>query len=143
MEWPHWTVYIVLLGVWLWQNCVHELSHLLAIWHYHGKRPRGFYPYPHKHGGRFYFARFRCDPYRVPGHPLVYAAPLLGAAIQLGLAVVFISLFFREYTWHSLVVMLVPVVDAMWWCRGYFWGTEKSDGKRYKVALDHLINSQT
>lgn len=131
MDWLHWTLIPTLLAGWFWQNCVHELSHLLFIWILHSKKPKGFYPYPHKYEGRFYFARYRCEPYQYPGHPFVHAAPLFGASAQ-ALLVVFAYFFFPWDTWpYFATLLLCPAVDVLWWYRGFWWGRQGTDGQRY------------
>lgn len=146
MEWlQYWPYAVALLGGWIWQNCVHELSHLIAVWKYERCKPRGFYPYPHTHNGKFYFARFRCEPYVSPGHPAIHAAPILGGGIQL-LCVQLVSVLvvlpgLESFLPTGLVIILsaIPLVDVAWWFRSYRWGREGSDGQRFKLAcVEHV-----
>jgi hypothetical protein len=144
MEWlQYWPIAVALLGGWLWQNCVHELSHLIAVWYYEEKRPTGFYPYPHTHKGKFYFARFRCEPFELPGHPLVHAAPLLGGGYQL-LFVQIASIpmvllgpesFVPMLLYMRIALSVIPLVDIAWWFRSYRWGREGSDGQLFKLSV--------
>lgn len=139
MPWPHWSVYVVLFAAWFWQNAVHELSHLIAAWRYHRAKPLGFYPYPHKYKGRFYFARYECEPFPLPGHPWVHAAPVVGALVQY--LVVAWALLFLEFCevgdlwWYWAVLTLCPIVDMLWWVRSYYWGSPESDGWRFKASI--------
>jgi hypothetical protein len=144
MEWPHWSVYLVLVAAWLWQNIVHEASHLIAIWKYEGKKPRGLYPYLHWHKGRLYASRCAHEPYKLPGDSRVHSAPLVGASIQtlVLLSVVFPLLWIldvseAEAKWYCLVLLACPFADVLWWYRGLAWGTRDSDGKRYTASLGY------
>ena len=146
MEWlQYWPYAVALLVGWVWQNCVHELSHLIAVWRYEKKRPTGFYPYPHTHNGKFYFARFRCEPYASPGHHMIHAAPVLGGSIQL-LCVQVVSVlgvflgpesFLEMLLYLRIILSVIPLVDIAWWWRSYRWGREGSDGQRFRIALDN------
>lgn len=136
MEWPHWSIYIILPVAWLWQNFIHELSHGIALYHYHKKRVLGLHPYPHKHEGIFYFARVCVEPYILPGHPMVHAAPLWGALVQV-IGVLLIGaplLILFEHYWHLVLLFAIPCVDVLWWVRSCRWGRPESDGKRYRVS---------
>lgn len=143
MEWlQYWPCAATLLAGWIWQNCVHELSHLIAVWRYEKKLPTGFYPYPHIRNGKFYFARFSCEPFESPGHPRVHSAPLLGAGIQLLLVQVSSILvvlagpesFQTMWSYMKVILTVIPLVDIAWWFRSYYWGRAGSDGQRFRRA---------
>ena len=140
MEWPHWSVYVVLVVAWLWQNAVHELSHLIAAWKYHRCKPLGLYPYPHIYKGRFYFARYKCEPFKLPGHPGIHMAPLYGTVVQCFL-VSCVALFLEVFLeiegleGYTVAVVLCPVVDSLWWLGGFYRGSSISDGQRFKRSI--------
>ena len=124
---------ICIIPAWAIQNALHEASHLFFAWWCQGRKPLGFWPYPHLHDGRFYFARCRWGRQMHPGleYP-IYIAPFIMAAIWMFctaiLGLLLHPLFFAG--------TLTALVDALWFWRGYFWGTEFSDGKRYKKAVE-------
>jgi hypothetical protein len=136
MDWNWWALAAVPVA-WFLQNCLHELSHLLVGWVWNGRKPLGFYPYPHKHEGQFYFARCTwgatTKPERSPRPALI--APFFAGVFWASLAAG-ILLFVASPSWRIFVLPfgVTGLVDAAWWWRGYFWGGPYCDGKRWRFS---------
>mgnify|MGYP001279513079 CR=1 FL=1 len=136
MSWNWWVLVLVIPGYWL-QLVLHELSHVVVGWIHEKRKPTGFYPYPHCHEGRFYFARYSLGPgkfgkyyYLRPGLPRHVApmwAGLIWGTAWWVLAVVFESVWFLPFA-------ICGIGDALWFWRGYFWGTPGCDGKRWRYG---------
>lgn len=145
MEWNWWVLAGVPVAYFL-QLCFHELSHLLVGLAHEGRKPTGFYPYPHKHNGKFYFARYTSGPghfqqvyYRrphIPRHIAPFWAGLLVVAIS---ALVF---FLVSPAWRvfALPTAVAGLVDMLWFWRGYFWGSDGCDGKRWRNGDGYRFN---
>ena len=99
---------------WLLQNCVHELSHVVAVKIYHNKRILGFYPYPHWCDGRFYFARYSCEPFNLLDHKQVHSMPLWSSVVQFAILAV-VTKFNTEHLFFLLPFLVAPLADAAWW----------------------------
>ncbi len=140
-----WYVLCVLPVAWFLQLCVHEASHLFAGWYFEGLTPTGFYPYPHKHEGRWYFARYTMGPPRVPGwdveawgeyqspFPNVrHIAPVWGASIVLLGSVLAVLLVEPDRSVWCLPTLVCSIVDIFFFWYSYFFGSEQSDGKRWR-----------
>jgi hypothetical protein len=135
MDWNWWAIAVVPVA-WFLQNCIHELSHLLVGWVWNGRKPLGFYPYPHKHDGKWYFARCTWGPStndRSPRPALI--APFFAGMIWATLWTV-ILLTVASESWR---IFLVPpaatgLVDAAWWWRGYLWGRPGCDGQLWRSS---------
>lgn len=133
----------LILPAWFLQNCIHEGSHIL-IAHLLGWKILEFKPYPHKHRGRFYFARYSADsstgwkPKYIPRFHALYGAPfsaavywillLVGVKYVLGIFDINVSVYFAPF-------ILVALVDMIWWIRGLLFGSEVSDGQRWKKGV--------
>jgi hypothetical protein len=139
IEWNWWALAVIPVA-WFLQNIIHEGGHLFVAWE-NGWKVKGFWPYPHKWNGRWYFAR--CQWSRM-GPSSGWNAVLKKVCI---------SPFFTGLMWAvlcSLAIVLVPswlrifgipfviagLFDAgfFWW--GYFWGSEMSDGRRYRYRVN-------
>lgn len=141
MTWSWWVLLCVPVA-WLVQNCLHELSHLL-VGLFQGLKPSGYYPYPHKHEGRFYFSRYSFDysslkPYQLDGfirpHNPRHIAPFFAGMLWSG---VFVGLMFLvpvTYRIFLLPFAVFGLIDALWFWRGFFWGGEFCDGKRWRYG---------
>lgn len=123
---------------WFFQLVVHEASHLVVGWWDEGRRPTGFWPYPHRHDGRWFFARCSMGP-AVPGrwdptwrHLSRHIAPMYWGLVLAALAGA-VTLT----TWWALPWVVCGLGDVVWWWRGYFWGSPRSDGKRWRYGDAH------
>lgn len=121
---------IALLPAWILQNALHESSHLLVGWIVEGRKPTGLYFWPHTHYGQFYFSRYTSGVATKSGSPTPrFIAPFWAAtgwaALSLSLGFVIHVLFFA--------FTLAALVDALWFWRGYFYGSLLCDGKRYRA----------
>ena len=135
MEWSWWVLAFV-PGVWLLQNIYHEGSHLLSVWIHYRLKPLAFWPFPHKHEGRWYLARYVHEQSVTPT-PEVYIAPLLfnlfyTAGIIIGAAII-LSIKLADPTIFLIPFILAPIIDILFWIYGYLWGSPLTDGKKYKV----------
>lgn len=128
-----WWVIAFVPIAWFVQNCIHELSHLIVGWFREGMKPLGFYPYPHRHNGTTYFARYRCtNSTRHDEKGYRHIAPFyFGLAWALITLIVFCFLS-KDYRIFVLPFTVCGLVDAgfFWW--GYKWGSYKCDGKKYR-----------
>jgi hypothetical protein len=96
----------------------------------------GLWPYPHKHNGRFYFARAQSGPATKDGSPAYrYIAPFFAGMLICG---VFGALFVVTRIWAYLPFAVCGLIDMAWFWRGYFWGSDMCDGKRYKKCLEDM-----
>jgi hypothetical protein len=123
--------WLMFIPAWLFQNVVHEGSHLLAAW-FSGRKPLGLYPYPHFHQGRFYFARCTWK-HGIPLEPrnAVMVAPLYGfMAVELVVAALLLLVPADACLW-LLPFSICALVDALWWVRGLLWGSPHSDAQRW------------
>jgi hypothetical protein len=136
MDW-NWWAFAVVPVAWFLQNCVHELSHLLVGWIWEGRKPLGFWPYPHKHNRKWYFARCLSGaPTKTGRSPKPrYIAPFY-AGLLWSAFWTFILLLVASPNWRIFLVPAVAtgLVDAGWWWRGFFWGKPYCDGKRWRYA---------
>lgn len=134
-EW-NWWVLAAVIPAWLIQNILHESSHLLVGWVHQGLKPLGMWPYPHVHNGRFYFARYRCEPPSAPDPPRTprHAAPMFAGALTAACCVV--ALVFAPVSARIWLVLpaVTGLVDFLWFWRGFFWGTRRCDGKRWRYG---------
>lgn len=142
MTWNWWVLAVVPVA-WFVQNCVHELSHLI-VGLFQGLKPTGFYPYPHKHNGKWFFARYTFEypdnltPIQINKltriHNPRYISPFYAGLIWCGLFVGIILLV--PSSWRIFFVPFVAcgLVDALWFWRGYFWGREGNDGQRWRYG---------
>jgi hypothetical protein len=141
MEWTWW-ILLLIIPSWFLRNCYHELSHLI-VGRLHEKRDiKGFWPWPHCFNGRFYFSRYRLgwpkkglslkalNSNHWPRHIAPFYADLL-LLVALGAAMILSSPVARPW---FLPPMGAAVIDAFWFWRGYFWGSEGCDGKRWRYG---------
>jgi hypothetical protein len=132
-EWHWWWLVFIPLA-WIWQNGVHELSHLWMAWYKKGRKPIGWYPYPHIHNGKFFFARSASGPATKPGSTrMVYIAPFL-----FGIVLTWIYAAVMVLAWPNLwflfgLMSLFAFIDSMffWWT--FFLGSPMSDGKMFRA----------
>ena len=152
-----WMWIAILIPVaWLFENVMHEASHLLTA-AFKGCKPLGLYPFFHwTHYGpageveyrwwrpwelwkkpwsdaRWFFARCRYQPpaFFWPPHSLVCIAPFIwGMALFTGTMAATAALGFRML--YLLPFAAVGLIDALWWVWGYFWGSPFCDGKRWR-----------
>jgi hypothetical protein len=133
MTWTWWVLALVPVA-WLVQNMLHEGSHLLWGW-VQGLKPLGFWPYPHKHNGKFYFARCRMEPDPEPhlkANPRHIAPFLTGASLVVILAILLFVVPRGARIW-MLPFIATNLVDAFWFWRGYLWSKNPwNDGQRWK-----------
>jgi hypothetical protein len=136
MVWNYWVLAFIPVA-WFLQNCIHEFSHLLVGWKLEGRKPLGFWPYPHRYKGRLYFARYELE--EIPRIDLEVISLRYSAPFYAGLTWMAICLFASLLFPDNLKLFCAPfvlagLVDALffWWT--YFWGSELSDGKLFKYA---------
>lgn len=158
MEWSWW-VFLCIPVAWLMENLVHECSHLLAAkitvkaklvymwvlprwinidteeskrwwpWHFWKK------PWPGK--TRFVFARVVWKKQSDSPCPrVIHFSPNYGAALIFIVASLLFIFSPPEYRVCILPWMICPLVDVGTWWRGFFWGSEFSDGKRWRARKD-------
>lgn len=133
IEWHWWWLIFVPL-VWVWQNGMHELSHLLTAWVKKGRKPTSWYPYPHIHDGKFVFARSTSGPATKPGSSRqIYIAPFLFGIVESWVYVAVLVLAWPKLWFLFGLMTLFAFIDSMffWWT--YFWGSPTSDGKMYRA----------
>ena len=116
---------------WFVQNCVHESSHLLFGWLEEGRKPLEFKPWPHMYEGRFHFARcLMGEATKEGGSCMRHAAPIL---VNIPYTLLMLALTLLHFVFA--VFVLCAWVDSLFWVYGYFWGSEFSDGKRFRKAM--------
>ena len=140
IEWSWWVLALIPVA-WFFQNCVHEFSHLAVAYATQGRRPTGFYPFYHKHEGIWYFARYSSGVQRWGGLSL---APTLIAPFFGGIAVTTTALILKIHVVQpEHMIFLVPFslagfIDSLWFIRGVFWGSIRTDGKRFKKEITDM-----
>jgi len=131
-----WIIFLALLPLaYFVELCLHEGSHLLAAMWHQKLVPLGFYPYPHFHNGKFYFARYSVVPPTTPDppHTLRHITPVIVGGLQVivtGLLQTFIGGWWAAA--FLLPFFLMGLGEILWWLRGYYWGTPTCDGKRWR-----------
>lgn len=137
MEWYWYIILVVVL--YLLQNTIHEGSHLLTAWITEGRRPLAFWPFVHRYKKRWYFARCVWGYATKPNASAKYKyfSPVVAGNITLFVWVCMLpgrgvdtKLF-----WLALFGASFALFDVLFWIYGYVWGTEQSDGKRYRKAV--------
>ena len=128
---------VFLIPAWFLQLIIHECSHAVSAV-LQGYKVTGVYPYPHKIDGHLYFARCAVEGLPYPAKPenIFFAAPLLGATLP----ILFIPGAI-PFTANVLPVMgallamwVMAAGDVIWWMRGYWWGSNTCDGKRFRYG---------
>lgn len=133
----NWLLFILIcIAAYFVQNCIHELSHLFAWNMLEGRKPVKFVPYPHKYRGRWMFARCQAGPkqYFTDIPWFVYIVPFWSAIIWFfiwGLCF-FQMLGYYEHVWYFIPFMVCGLLDALFFWYTYLFGSDRSDGKRYK-----------
>lgn len=135
IEWTWW-VLLAIPVAWFLQLVVHEASHLLVGWVDERLKPVGFYPYPHVHEGKFYFARYTAVPTTDydsgrTGKPRHIAPFYAGLVVLLISVVLFLFLNPQARLW-AMPTAMCGLGDAIWFWRGYLWGSPRCDGKRWR-----------
>lgn len=124
------------LVAWFCQNVTHELSHLWSGWLWEGRRPKKLIPWPHKHQGRWYWARYESDVALKNGSPRHrHSAPLRWASIQFitSMTIYCVTVWKGIDGWIYLTpFVLAPLVDACVWMWGYLLDRKDTDGVRWK-----------
>ena len=129
-----WSVLVLAPFAWLAQNLIHEGSHLFVAKRRYGLAPRALVPFPHRHAGKWYFARCEFDPTYDP-IPDVWISPIRFSLIWIVvLNVLGVALLFAgTELWHLVIPFKVAAyIDVVFWLRGRFWGSAMCDGKRWK-----------
>lgn len=124
---------------WFMQNIFHQVSYLWVA-RYLGYRPTGLYPYPHWHEGKFYFARCswtgECKYQGMSAedkHCPIWYAPFSWAKISI-LVWVFFILIAIANNLNTVIMdsfLVCAIVDATWWIRGLYYGSNDCDAKRW------------
>lgn len=126
---------LVVPVAWFIQNCIHEGSHLFFGWLIEGRKPLEFKPWPHMYERRFYFARCTGGPATKDGFPHIrHAGPILvnGPYMMLTSGLMILHIAFG-------ILTLCALVDTLFWLYGFFWGSEFSDGKRFRKAVNEKL----
>ncbi len=135
MIWNNWVLAFIPVA-WFVQNCIHESSHLLMGWWVEGRKPLGFWPYPHRYKGRWYFARYQSGkPKYVDifiGHR--HIAPFFYAWIWMLIGILVMNFMPGELKIFCLPFIIAGLGDALFFWYTYFWGSVPSDGKRYRLV---------
>jgi hypothetical protein len=137
MEWTWWCL-VLLPPAWFLQLTIHELSHLLVGLVHEGLKPSGFYPYPHVHEGKFYFARYSYYTpeitIRVGPHKPRHIAPFFGGLLVLLVSAAAFFLLSPSGRPWTLPFAACGLGDMLWFWRGYFWGKPGNDGQRWRYG---------
>jgi len=149
---------ILIIVAWLFENVLHEASHLLCAT-LKGLKARALYPLPHWvsyedaedglfgyrlwrpwelwkkpwDNAKWFFARCVYDAPEKPWsrHAAIHIAPFVWG-ITLFISTMIGSTMVGFRTLYLLPFALVGLIDALWWVRGYFYGSEGCDGQRWK-----------
>ena len=127
--------YIILifaLPAWYLALLTHELAHVVAAWAI-DIRVLGFYPYPHKYVGRFYWGRVQvestvlntCERVAFSGAPAMKQIVLmvLWSLAGVGLGAYVLPFIFCE------------LVDAFFWWKNYIIRKQGTDGQKVRDVL--------
>lgn len=132
IEWNWWALITIFSAAWV-QLVIHETSHIVVGWFRNGHKPTKMIPWPSFKDGRFCFARFEyiVGPKKDP------ASAMLIAPMWAGLGWCLINTLLTIWAPAHVRIVILPfavsgLVDCLWFWRGYFWGTEFCDGKRWK-----------
>ncbi len=132
MIWSWWAL-LALPVAWFIQNCLHELSHFVFAWRVEGLKPLGFWPYPHFYDDRFWFARYKVDGGgEKREHRWRNITPFWSGFFYTVSFSIMLVLAKEENRIFILPFIIANVVDALFFWWGYIWGSELSDGKRFK-----------
>jgi hypothetical protein len=130
-----WIVVFVLS--WFLQNCIHEGSHLYVAYWLRGWKPKEFHPYPLKRNGKWYFAYCSYETDGKKTSKWIHIAPAF-AGLYWGCIWAVLCIFFYYVNMDGWVFCLIPMgmgfFDVFWFWRGYWWGSESCDGKRFRRA---------
>ncbi len=130
-----WTVLPVAIAAWLFQNFTHEAGHVFFAKR-KGCQDTKIYPYPHLFKGKFYFARaYWKQPFmKWDKKEMVWLSPIITSTLVI-LAATFIMFAVPErFHIYLLCFVVAGAVDHLWWIRGFFFGTDSSDGKRWRYG---------
>ncbi len=123
---------VLTLVAWFLQNVIHEGSHALTVKFALMGKVTSFKPWPNKHNDKWKFASMGWDKTK-PIEPIsmdaFYTAPVSFAIVWIG--VLGIITMIIPTIW-MIPFILAPIVDILFWIRGYFWGSNLCDGKQYK-----------
>lgn len=126
-----WLFFASLLAAWFIQNCLHELSHLIFAWLFEGLKPKGFWPYPHFYKGRFFFARYKTRKIETVNKGR-HIAPFWSGLVFVWAFSVVVFFADNETKIYYLAFVITNTIDALFFWWGYIWGSEFSDGKRFR-----------
>ncbi len=129
----NWYVLTLIPVAWFLQLCLHEGSHALIGWA-NANRLTGFYPYPHKHMGRWFHGRVMFEMY-YPMPAEFYIAPFFVSGIVLVCSVFMLFLFPVEWKLWVLPFGVAALVDALFFWYTYFFGSDLSDGKKWRKCI--------
>lgn len=131
----NWYIVLALFPIaWFLQNVLHEASHLLLGWLVEGRVPRSLKPWPHRRGGRFYFASYDCgEATKTGGAAWRHAAPMFMCGLEI---VVCVALLFaglgQSWLWPFAVCAFV---DAYTWLWGFAMQRPGTDGAQFTASL--------
>jgi len=146
-------LWLIMVGLfllaWLWQNISHELSHLWNGFLWEGRKPTKLIFWPHKHEGRFYFARYESGTAtRMGSESHRHIAPLWwGIRQQFVFLVVMVVLRMTEESgskgWlYVLPFFICPSVDVAVWLWGAWMMSPGTDGMRYRAVTNQELFSR-
>jgi len=152
MNWYVWaTLWLV---AWLWQNMMHELSHLWNGWRWEGRHPRKFIPWAHWHLGYWYWSRYECGPPMKNGSARHrHTAPIRWASVQIFVVSSVMSGFLLaawRWEWpqgstlafYFVPFLACPIVDGCVWLWGMLARRPGTDGDRWRQIYEQSKESK-
>ena len=129
-------LYIVFF--WFLCNIIHEGSHALVGRYQYGLELIGFYPYPHMHGGRLYFARYTAFGNWPTGkYAWIHAAPIYADFVVI-IPITIIALLI-PLPLPLQVMMVCHTINTLVWVYGYHWGGSHTDGHKFRYGIQQDI----
>jgi len=130
-EWTWWVLLSTPLAWWL-QATLHESSHLVVGVRRNGITPLKIVLWPHVYKNHFYGARLTYYEGKHDPKGLMHIAPMwVGLKMML-----FIGLLMLSASPHIRTILapfwIVALFHVLSFWRGYFWGTDVCDGKRWR-----------
>lgn len=126
------TYALTFLASWLYVTVMHEVSHVLVAWKDGATKVR-IYPWPHRHEGKLYFARYSYEGIEYKGaHNLIDYAPVFMDCLTVGIAMLFSVLVFGPTHLGPVIVAGCALIDYIVWFWGFCWGGAHTDGYKYK-----------
>ncbi len=129
MEW--WFLIFIAVGA-VEEIVLHALSHAVVVWG-EGKKVLTFKPWPHKHKAGWSWGRMTYDRHLEYLGGMCNAAPMLK-----GMLMALLWLNFAQHWWHLWPMVAWEAWDVIFWWRGWFWGSDRADGRKLRNAVEAL-----